>query len=160
MHDLSLIRSDPAGFDAGLARRSMPPMTPQILALDERRRAAQTELQGMQQRRNEASRAIGAAKSKGEDTAALQDEVATLKRRMPELEAEEKALGEALQALLATLPNLPDASVPDGVDETANVELRRVGQPRNFVAQPKDHVALGEALGWMDVVTSARLSCA
>src|SRR5690349_17837026 len=98
MHDLTQIRSDPAAFDAGLARRGLAPLSPEILRLDERRRAIVTELQGMQQRRNEASRAIGAAKGKGEAAAALQQEVAAIKQRMPELEAQERALGDELQA--------------------------------------------------------------
>ncbi|MEJ0070205.1 MAG: serine--tRNA ligase [Pseudomonadota bacterium] len=158
MHDISSIRSDPAGFDAGLARRGLAPMSPPILALDAKRRAVQTQLQTMQQRRNEASRAIGAARAKDQDTTDLQDEVSEIKRRMPELELEERTFGDELQALLAMLPNLPAADVPDGPDETANVELRRVGTPRSFEFAPRDHVALGEALGMMDFEAAARLS--
>jgi seryl-tRNA synthetase len=158
MHDIVLIRSDPAGFDAGLARRGVAPMSHQVLDLDAKRRAVQTQLQAMQQRRNEASRAIGIARGKGEDSTDLEDEVAGLKQRMPELELEDKTYGDELQALLAMLPNLPAADVPDGKDEAANVELRRCGAPRNFDFKPKDHVALGEALGLMDFATASRLS--
>jgi seryl-tRNA synthetase len=77
---------------------------------------------------------------------------------MPELELEARTFGDELQALLAMLPNLPAADVPDGPDETANVELRRIGAPRTFDFTPKDHAALGEALGMMDFETAARLS--
>jgi seryl-tRNA synthetase len=158
MHDIALIRSDAAGFDAGLARRGLAPMAAQALQLDARRRAVQTELQTLQQRRNEASRAIGQARAKDQDSTALEDEVATIKTRMPELELEARTFGDELQALLAMLPNLPAADVPDGPDETANVELRRVGTPRSFAFAPKDHAALGEALGMMDFEAAARLS--
>jgi seryl-tRNA synthetase len=158
MHDIALIRSDPAGFDAGLARRGLAPMSGPVLELDAKRRAVQTQLQAMQQRRNEASRAIGVARGKGEDATDLQDEVAELKRRMPELELEDRTFGDELQALLAMLPNLPAPEVPDGPDETANVELRRVGTPPALDFPPKDHAALGEALGLMDFDTATRLS--
>jgi len=92
MHDIRLIRDDPEAFDAGLARRGLSPMASDLLALDEKRRAVITELQAGQTRRNEASKAIGAAKAaKDEATAsALMAEVATLKTRLPELEEEER----------------------------------------------------------------------
>jgi seryl-tRNA synthetase len=158
MHDITLIRSDPAGFDAGLARRGLAAAAAQILALDAKRRAVQTELQTLQQRRNEASRAIGAARSKDQDSTDLEEEVAQIKRRMPELELEARTFDDELRALLSMLPNLPAQDVPDGPDETANVELRRVGAPRKMDFAPKDHAALGEALGMMDFETAARLS--
>jgi seryl-tRNA synthetase len=158
MHDITLIRSDPAGFDAGLARRGLAPSAASILALDTKRRAVQTELQTLQQRRNEASRAIGAARAKDQDSGALEDEVAEIKRRLPELELEARTFDDELRALLSMLPNLPAHDVPDGVDETANVELRRVGTPREMGFPPKDHAALGAALGMMDFEAAARLS--
>src|SRR5258708_7457170 len=158
MHDITLTRSEPAGSDAGLARRGLAPMSRQVLALDSKRRAVQSEVESMQQRRNEASRAIGVARGKGEDSTDLEDEVSALKKRMPELELEDKTYGDELQALLAMLPNLPAADVPDGLDESANVELRRIGTPATFDFAPKDHAALGEALGLMDFATASRLS--
>ncbi|HUA57001.1 MAG TPA: serine--tRNA ligase [Candidatus Sulfotelmatobacter sp.] len=158
MHDIALIRSDPAGFDAGLARRGLAPASSQVLALDAKRRTVQTALQALLQRRNEASRAIGQARGKGADTTDLEDEVSEIKRRIPDMELEERTFGDELQALLAMLPNLPAADVPDGPDETANIELRRVGEPPHFDFAPKDHVALGEALGLMDFDTATRLS--
>jgi seryl-tRNA synthetase len=158
MHDIALIRSDPAGFDAGLGRRGLEPASARVLALDAKRRGVQTQLQALLQRRNEASKAIGQGRGRGEDTSGLEDEVAEIKRRIPDLELEERTFGDELNALLAMLPNLPAADVPDGPDETANVEIRRVGTPRNFAFAPKDHVALGEALGLMDFATASRLS--
>src|SRR5882757_4032461 len=158
MHDIALIRSDPAGFDAALARRGLPAISPQILALDAKRRTVQTELQGMQQRRNEASKAIGQKRAKNEDTTDLQDEVSDIKRRMPELELDEKTFGDELQALLAMYPNRPADDVPTGADETGNVELRRIGTPRTFDFAPKDHAALGAGLRMMDFEIAAQMS--
>jgi len=158
MHDLRSIREDPAGFDRGLARRGLPARSPEILALDAERRAAQTRLQEMQSRRNELSQQIGRAKSKGEDAAALMAEVAGLKDRMDEAAAAEEALGERLDAQMAAIPNLPAADTPDGADETGNVELRKVGAPRNYPFPPKQHFEIGEALGLMDFETAAKIS--
>src|SRR5258708_11026638 len=150
MHDIPRTRSEAAGFDAGLARRGLAPMSRQVLALDSKRRAVQTQLQSMQQRRNEASRAIGVARGKGEDSTDLEDEVSALKKRMPELELEDKTYGDELQALLAMLPNLPRADVPDGPVERAHTRPRSVRTPPTFDFAPKDHAALGDAFGLMD----------
>ncbi len=157
MHDLRSIRDDPAAFDRAMARRGLPPQAAGLLALDEQRRALQTELQQVQSRRNEASRAIGAAKRQGEDAAALVEEVAQLKQRLAEQEERERELGESLGARLAELPNLPAEDTPDGADETANAEIRRWGQPVPAEGA-RDHVALGEALGQMDFAAAAKLS--
>ena len=159
MHDIRLIRENPAAFDAALARRSLAPCAADLLSLDERRRALMTEAQLGQARRNEASKAIGAAMAKGDkDVAeALKAEVAALKERMPAVEAEEKQLGEQLQAALAIIPNLPADDVPDGAGEEDNVEVTCWGTPRAFDFTPKEHADLAPALG-MDFETGARLS--
>ena len=130
MHDIRAIRADPAAFDAGLARRGLPPCAADLLALDERRRALATEAQTAQARRNDASKAIGQAKAKGDEAtaASLMAEVAALKTSLPALEAEEAAALAALDGPLAALPNLPAADVPDGADETDNRELARWGE--------------------------------
>lgn len=156
MHDLGFIRSNPQAFDSGLARRNLPPQSGEILALDSSRREAQQKLEKAQARRNEASKLIGAAKSKGENADALIAEVAEIKTAMPEMEAAERALGEQLDGILAAIPNLPDASVPEGVDEHGNVELRRVGEPSR-PNQALEHFQLGERLG-MDFQAAAKLS--
>jgi seryl-tRNA synthetase len=158
MHDLKVIRDNPDGFDAGLARRGLPPRAGEIVALDARRRAAQTAFQEMQARRNEASKQIGMLKKQGQDASALMDEVAALKDRIPAVEEEDKALGAAIDALLASLPNLPAAEVPEGPDESANVELRRWGTPKEFGFAPLDHDVLGEKLGLMDFGAAAKIS--
>lgn len=157
MHDIRWIREAPEAFDRAMARRGLPPQAGPILALDERRRATQTELQQLQNRRNEASKEIGQAKRQGLDAQTLMDEVARIKERLAALEEEERRLSEGLNNLLSELPNAPAEDVPEGADETANVEIRRVGEPlrRNGA---KEHFDLGEALGLMDFATAAKLS--
>ena len=159
MHDIRLIRDNPQAFDTSLARRGVAPVAATLVALDERRRALITEAQLGQARRNEASKAIGAAMAKGDkDVAeALKAEVAALKDRMSALETEEKLLGEQLQAALAIIPNLPAADVPDGTSEADNVEVARWGTPRAFAFTAREHADLAPALG-MDFETGARLS--
>ena len=159
MFDLRLIRDDPAAFDAALARRGADPAAERVRALDEAHRALTGRMQEAQSRRNEASKAIGQAMGRG-DTAtadALKAEVAALKDTLPGLEADERALGEELQALLASLPNLPAPDVPPGTDESRNVEVKRWGNQRNFAFAPKEHADLGPPLG-MEFETAAAMS--
>jgi seryl-tRNA synthetase len=159
MHDIRLIRDDPDAFDRGLARRGLAPVAGELAVLDERRRALITELQAGQARRNEASKAIGAAKAaKDEATAsALMAEVSALKERIPALETEEKALGEQLEAQLASIPNLPLDDVPEGGGEEDNQLAHTRGEPTAFVFEPKEHDTIGPALG-LDFETGAILS--
>ena len=158
MHDLKQIRDDPQVFDAGVKRRGLPPQSAEILALDAKRRAAQTRLQEYQQRRNEVSRQVGAAKSKGQDATELMAEVAQLKGAMEAATAEEQAAAAELDQVLAGIPNLPAADVPAGADADANVEIRRHGSPRNFPFPPKQHFDVGEKLGLMDFEAAAKLA--
>jgi seryl-tRNA synthetase len=158
MHDLKAIRDNADAFDAGLARRNLPPRAAEILALDTRRRAAQTAFQEMQARRNEVSKQIGQLKKQGQDASALMDEVASLKERIPAAEEEDKALAVEIDSILASIPNLPAADVPEGPDESANVELRRWGTPKDFSFTPLDHDVLGAKLGLMDFDGAAKLS--
>jgi seryl-tRNA synthetase len=132
-------------------------MAGEILELDARRRAAQTTLQELQARRNEASKEIGKAKREGRDADALMAEVAGLKDRIQQTEEEERATGATLDGFLVSLPNLPAADVPDGPDETANVELRRIGEPPR-INTALEHFDLGEKLGMMDFAAGAKLS--
>jgi seryl-tRNA synthetase len=159
MHDLRAIRENPDAFDEALSARGAEPVAGKILAIDERRRALTTRLQEGQARRNEASKAIGAAMATGDNSTAeaLKTEVAELKAALPALEEEERALGQELDALLAAIPNLPEASVPVGADEDANVEVARWGQQRNFDFDPKEHADLGPPLG-LEFETAAAMS--
>jgi len=159
MHDIRLIREAPEAFDAALARRGVLPVSGSILALDTARRAVATKLQDLQNHRNEASKAIGAAMGRGDKDEAerLKAEVATLKDTLPALEQEERELSAEQNGALASYPNLPDADVPDGEDETQNVEVSRWGTPRSFNFAPKEHADLGPALG-LDFETGALIS--
>ncbi|MBT2185871.1 serine--tRNA ligase [Sphingobium nicotianae] len=159
MHDIRFIRENPAAFDAGLARRGLDPLSAEIGAQDAQWRATSTAVQESLARRNEASKAIGAAMARGDAATAdaLKAEVATLKTRLPELETEEKALAEALQARLAAIPNLPAPEVPEGPDETANVEQHKWGTPRSLNFAPQDHADFGPALG-LDFEAAAAIS--
>jgi seryl-tRNA synthetase len=159
MHDLKNIRENPDAFDAALARRGALPVAAQIVALDERRRAVLTQLQEGQARRNEASKAIGAAMGTGDTATAdlLKAEVAALKQSMPVLEEQDRTLGAGLDALLAALPNLPFDDVPDGDDESGNVEISRWGALRTFDFAAKDHADLGPPLG-LDFETGVAIS--
>ena len=156
MHDIRAIRENPASFDKNWARRGLEPQTPAILKLDEERRALQTEIQQGLARRNEASKEIGQIKSKGGDATALMAEVSSLKETIPALEDREKTLAESLTQHLSAIPNLLDADIPDGPDETANVEVFRHGTPR--ADQTPDHADIGAKLGMMDFETAAQMS--
>lgn len=159
MHDIKLIRDNPQAFDAALARRGVEPVSAAILALDTARRAVATKMQEAQNRRNEASKAIGAAMGRGDKDEAerLKAEVAELKTALPALEQEERELTAEQADALARYPNLPAADVPDGEDETQNVEVARWGTPRTFAFTPKEHADLGPALG-LDFETGALIS--
>jgi len=159
MHDIRLIRENPEGFDAGLARRGALPVAADILALDEQRRSVATRMQEGQNRRNEASKAIGKAMGQGDSATAeaLKAEVALLKDTLPALEAEEKDLSAQLHDALAALPNIPVAEVPDGADESENVEVSKWGTPGTYAFEPKEHADLGPALG-LDFETGAKIS--
>lgn len=158
MLDIKWIRDNPGALDAALARRGAGPRAAEVLELDTKNRAVITELQSLQTKRNDVSKQIGQVKSKGGDAAPLMAEVALIKDRMAALEGEERELAEALRNVLLTIPNAPDATVPDGKDETANVELRRWGSIRNFSFKPKDHADLGLGLGMMDFDQAAVMS--
>lgn len=158
MHDLKFIRENPEAFDKGMAARGLDPHAAIILELDEKRRSAQTRLQEMQARRNAASREIGEAKKKGGNADELVAEVQGLKDAMAALDEEEKATAEALNNYLVSLPNLPREDVPVGKDENDNVEVRKVGSPRQFTFQPREHFDLGEGLGLMDFESAGKVS--
>jgi len=147
MHDMKALRADPAAFDAALARRGVALASAAILGADQELRCIQTALQADLARRNEASKAIGAAKAARDEAAAaaLMAEVATLKERIPAQEEAERAALAALDARLAALPNLPAPDVPDGLDEHGNVEVKRWGITQ---AGGLEHDALAARLGW------------
>ncbi len=159
MHDIRLIRDDPQAFDAALARRGFEASSEAILALDAKRRAVTTRMQEAQNRRNEASKAIGQAIGQGdtETAEALKAEVAEIKRTLPQLEEEDRQLGAELNDALAVIPNLPADDVPQGSDESDNVEIAQWGKKREFDFEPQEHADLAPPLG-MDFETGAAMS--
>jgi seryl-tRNA synthetase len=158
--DIKWIRDNAEAFDAALKRRGLPPQANALVALDDKRRTTLTALQEAQSRRNAASKEIGKAKgAKDEATAArLMAEVADLKETIAKGEDDERKLDAEIKAALDVIPNLPLADVPDGADETGNVEVRKVGTPARFDFAPKQHFEIGEALGLMDFEAAQKIS--
>jgi seryl-tRNA synthetase len=160
MHDIKWIRENPEAFDSALKRRGLSAGSPDLLALDEKRRAVIAKLQTVQERRNAVSKEVGEAKkAKDEARAAkLMAEVASIKDEMPKLEAEQQAIEKKLDDQLASIPNLPAADVPDGADEKGNKEYRRHGNVPTMAFKPKLHFEIGEALGLMDFEAASKIS--
>ena len=150
MHDLKALRADPDAFAAGLARRGISDAADALLAADAERRAAETKAQEALARRNAASKEIGAAMAAndGAKAEALKAEVAGLKDEIAALEEAARTASGKAEALLVSLPNLPAADVPDGVDEHGNVEVMRWGSPRAFDFAPLEHDIVAAKLGY------------
>ena len=160
MLDIKWIRDNAAELDAALAKRSAAPLSAELIALDEKRRAAVQALQDMQSRRNAASKEIGAAMAQ-KDTAkaeALKAEVAELKTTFPAKEEEERQLTAALSDALSRIPNIPLEDVPVGKDEHDNVVARVHGEKPSFGFKPLEHFDIGEGLGYMNFEGAAKIS--
>jgi len=158
MLDINLFRNDLPAVAAGLAKRGLALDTARFEALEARRKDIQVRTQDLQARRNAASKAIGAAKAKGEDAAPLLAEVAGLGDEVKRLEAELDGVQREVRDFLLDLPNLTHATTPVGTSADDNVEVRRWGVPTAFAFKPKDHTDLGEGLGLLDFATAAKLS--
>jgi seryl-tRNA synthetase len=158
MLDIELIRTNPDAVDKDLQRRGLEPLAQEMLKLDEQRRSVLTELQNLQQQRNEISKQVGDVKRTGGNADALMAQVNEIKDRMGSLEQQEQGLGVQLDHILHTTPNLPQADVPNGADETGNVEILKWGTVPQFNFAPKDHVELGEGLGLLDFPAAVRMS--
>jgi seryl-tRNA synthetase len=159
MHDIRAIRETPELYEKAWAAKGSSGKVAEILALDAKLRAAQTAGQAVQAERNEASKKIGQAKAQKNEAEAqaLMAQVEALKGAMAEHTETERAAGEELRAILSALPNIPAPDVPVGADEHDNVEVRRWGEPF-AIANPKDHVDIGEGLGLLDFEAAARMS--
>ena len=157
MLDPKLLRSDLSGVAAQLARRNFILDVARFAALEEQRKAVQIESDRLRAERNAGAKAVGQAKAKGEDAATLLARGEALGAELQAVEKRLDVIQAELNSLQLGLPNLLHASVPDGADETANVELRRWGDPRHFSFEPKDHVAIGERIG-MDFDAAGRIS--
>lgn len=156
MHDLKLLRTNPADFDAALARRGVSNASAPILEADSKLRTLQTSLQAKLAERNTASKAIGAAKAKKDEALAqqLMDEVAALKEQISELEDQERACTAEVEALLSDIPNTPLDEVPTGSDEADNKQEKVWGEA---VAGGEEHDAIAARLGW-DPETAAKIA--
>ena len=160
MHDIRAIRETPDAFDAALARRGLAPLSPSILALDEALRACIARAEAALAERNAASKDVGAAKARGDEAEfeRLRALVSEKKEEIARLEEEAKEKDAALRDLLAGIPNLPYADIPDGADETGNVEINRWGTPRFFDFKPKEHFEITGVSPGLDFETAAKLS--
>ncbi len=160
MHDIRLIRENPAAFDAALSRRGLSPMSEQILQIDRERRLAIGIAQNGLVQLNLMSKQAGAAKAAGDTFVfeGIRQRTAEAKTLRAELDEKVKNLDAELTAFLAAIPNLPLEEVPEGADEADNVELRRWGTPRNLDFDPKEHFDIKAMQGLLDFATAAKLS--
>jgi seryl-tRNA synthetase len=155
--DLKWLRDRPEALDRALRRRGLPSMAAELAPLDDAVRALQTELQQAQARRNALSKEIGRLRAQGADAASVMAQVGTLKDQIQGSEQQVRELAAELEARLAEIPNVLADDVPDGPDESSNVELRRWGEPPHFDFAPREHDDLGARLG-MDFGRAAKLS--
>ena len=158
MLDPRLLRTQLDEVAAHLSRRGLVLDTAHVESLETERKALQVEVQSLQNERNTRSKAIGKAKASGADIAPLLAEVSDLGERLKASEVRLEEIQSAVDEIALGLPNLPDASVPDGRDERENREERRWGEPPSFGFQPRDHVDLGAFNGWMDFDLAAKLT--
>ncbi|WP_444900640.1 serine--tRNA ligase [Microbulbifer sp. VAAC004] len=158
MLDPKLIRTDMDQVAAALKKRGVELDTAKLEALEERRKELQVRTESLQNERNSKSKNIGRAKASGEDIAPLLKEVESLGGELQNAKQALSELQEELDAILSAIPNLPDASVPEGESEDDNVEVRRWGQPRSFDFEIKDHVDLGSQLGGLDFEMAVKLT--
>ena len=157
MLDIQALRNDLDGVVSALKKRGFDFDAAGFLAVEQTRKTVQTRTQDLQAKRNNASKLIGMAKAKGEDVSAVMAEVAGLGDQLKADEAQLSELQAQLQALLLNVPNLPHDSVPAGLSEADNVEVRKVGVPRQFDFAVKDHTDVGTPLG-LDFDTGIKLS--
>jgi seryl-tRNA synthetase len=160
MHDIRFIRENPAAFDAALQRRGLPGMSSELLAIDEARRARILAAETAAAAQNAASKEVGAAKARGDDAEfeRLRAVVAEKKAEGARLTDEAGAEDARLRDALMRIPNLPLDEVPEGPDETANVEIRRWGTPRGLDFKPLEHFDIPAAKAGLDFQTAAKLS--
>ncbi len=157
MLDIQALRNDLDGVVRQLQARGFEFDAAKFSALEQERKTVQTNTQDLQAKRNNVSKQIGIAKSKGEDVSAIMAEVAGLGEQLKAGEVRLAELQSELQNLLLNVPNLPHSSVPVGKSETDNVEVRKVGAPRTFDFEVKDHTDVGSPLG-LDFDTGTKLS--
>ena len=158
MIDSKLLRTEPEMVAANLARRGYQLDVVRLQSLEEQRKKWQVRVDELRNERNLNAKSVGKAKAQGQDIAPLLKQVEDLGNQLAAAEVEFNAVQAELDQLVMGLPNLLQDSVPDGADETANVEVRRWGTPKQFEYTPLDHVALGEGLGMLDFTNAAKIS--
>jgi len=158
MLDLKFLRQDVNGVASNLARRGFVFDGDAFAALDAERKSLQVEVETKRRSRNEGSKAIGKAKAAGEDIEPLKREVGELGKALDAAEQRLEEIAGALETLLHDMPNLLHEDVPDGADDSANAEIRRIGEPKQFDFEPMDHQAIGEALGLLDLGGAAKIA--
>jgi seryl-tRNA synthetase len=160
MLDSKLLRTDPAAVAANLARRGFKLDLDQFTALESSRKAAQIQSDALRSERNAHAKKVGQAKAQGQDITALVSAGEALAANLEKVDADMRVIQAQMDDLILGLPNLPYASVPEGLDESANVEVRRWGEPPSFDFKVNDHVAVGERLGMMDFETAGKVAAA
>ena len=158
MLDLKSLRTDPDAVARNLARRGFVLDVPFFRAIEERRKVLQIEADRLRAERNNHSKLVGAAKGRGEDIAPLLARGEELAAEVARFDSDLTAVQREMDEWLLGIPNLLDSTVPDGTDESANVEVRRVGDPRRFDFEPRDHVAVGEGLDGFDFDAASRIA--
>ncbi|MDR7927962.1 serine--tRNA ligase [Acidithiobacillus thiooxidans] len=158
MLDPNLLRNEPETVAAALARRHFKLDVSALTALDQQRKSLQIQMEEQRNARNEASREIAQARRQGLDTTEMQNAAGQYGETIKALEQSLEIVLQQWEALVSSLPNIPQSSVPDGRDEADNVPVRHWGTPREFSFTPKDHVDLGEALGILDFAAGVRLA--
>ena len=158
MLDSKYLRSEIDYAAERLATRKFVLDTAKLNALEEQRRELQVKTQNLQAQRNSISKSIGIAKKNGEDVSEIMAQVAKIGEELDIVKIEQDKILEEINNYALTIPNLPDESVPVGEDENDNVEVRRVGTPREFTFEPKDHVTLGEALAQTDFENARKIT--
>ncbi|AOE49959.1 serine--tRNA ligase [Kangiella sediminilitoris] len=158
MLDPKLLRNDIDAVATNLAKRGFELDIATYQKLEDERKTLQIETQELQSKRNSSSKSIGQAKARGEDIQPLLDEVADLGKKLDEAKDRLSQVMMELDDIQYGIPNLLDDSVPEGKDESDNVEVRRWGKPREFSFEPKDHVEIGENLGGIDFASAAKIS--
>lgn len=158
MLDIKWIRENPELLDVAMRNRNSEAISEKILGIDSRRREVMGEVQKMQSRRNEVAALVAKAKRENADSSILEEEATNIKKSIQLLGAEEERLTDELNDVLCRLPNIPLDDVPIGKDESENVCVRVVGEPRKFDFKPKAHYEIGEKLGAMDFERAAKIS--
>jgi|SRR5579863_1329423 len=158
MIDPKLLRNDLAGVAGALKRRGFTLDTAAYAKLEDSRKSLQTTMEQLRNERNASSKEIGTAKAKGQDTAPLMAQMGDLGGKLKAAEEDFAKVEAQLEAIQLSIPNLLHESVPNGLDEDSNKEIRRWGEPEKFSFKPKDHVDLGESRGLLDAETAAKLT--